>query len=75
MTKPEVALRLRRGAGGYSRSGYDSTPTAFARDDLFRPAVLDVFEFASSTEVRFSSRRRMIGRLCQKRDAASGRRE
>src|SRR5712692_1253331 len=38
------------------------------RDDLFRPAVLDVFELFASAKVRFRSRLCIIGRLGQQRD-------
>src|SRR5712692_7441538 len=38
------------------------------RDDLFRPAVPDVFELFASAKVRFRSRLCIIGRLGQQRD-------
>jgi hypothetical protein len=40
----------------------------FDRNDLFRPAVLDVFELFASAKVRFRSRLCIIGRLGQQRD-------
>src|SRR6266536_3224003 len=40
----------------------------FNGDDLFRPAVLDVFELVASAKVRFRSRLCIIGRLGQERD-------
>src|SRR5712692_2276166 len=42
----------------------------FDRDDLFRPAVLDVFELVASAEVRFRSRLCIVGRVGQQRDVA-----
>src|SRR5215211_575387 len=39
----------------------------FDGDDLFRPAVLDVFELVASAKVRFRSRLCIIGRLGQQR--------
>src|SRR5437867_12112351 len=40
----------------------------FDRDDLFRPAVLDVFELVAFAKVRFRSCLCIIGRLGQQRD-------
>src|SRR6266571_3078387 len=40
----------------------------FDRDELFRPAVLNVFELVAFAKVRFRSRLRIIGRLGQQRD-------
>src|SRR6266487_806724 len=40
----------------------------FDRDELFRPAVLNVFELVAFAKVRFCSRLRIIGRLGQQRD-------
>src|SRR6266487_5629127 len=40
----------------------------FDRDELFRPAVLNVFELVAFAKVRFRSRLRILGRLGQQRD-------
>jgi hypothetical protein len=40
----------------------------FDRGDLFRPAVLNGLELAASTNLRFGSRFRFVGRLGQQRD-------
>src|SRR6266487_411213 len=40
----------------------------FDRDELFRPAVLNVFELVAFAKVRFRSPLRIIGRLGQQRD-------
>jgi hypothetical protein len=58
----------RRGGAVYSSSGYGSTAQRLDRYDLFRPAVLDVFELVASAKVRFGSRLCIVGRLGQQRD-------
>ncbi len=69
MKKPEAPLRFQSAEAAASLEfRVRLYSQRFDRDELFWPAVLNVFELVAFPDVRFSSRLRIIGRLGKQRD-------